>query len=106
METLTVSKKTTAFGLSLAICAVVNAALVILKEKNHGAMTTMQKATGHHWITHSVVIIVLFFLLAGVFASMSKPKERGLSVARLLGIIITGVAIGCLAIAGFYAFID
>jgi hypothetical protein len=106
MEKFTVSRATTSFGLSLAVCAVVNAVVVILKEKKRGVMAWMQRATGHHWITHSIFLLVLFFLLAGVFASISKGQEGRLSTSRLLAIILSGVAIGCLAIATFYAFID
>jgi len=103
---LKLSKITISFCLSLAICSVVNAALVIIKEKNAAVMTLMQKATGHHWITHSAIMLVLFFLLGGLLMFIPNVRKRSLGKNQLLGIMLTGIAIGCFAIAGFYLLAD
>ena len=46
MENQPVSKYTVAFGLSLAWCSVLNALLVIVKEKNPAVQAAMKKLTG------------------------------------------------------------
>ncbi|HVV00842.1 MAG TPA: hypothetical protein VHH88_05730 [Verrucomicrobiae bacterium] len=104
MEKSLVSNTTISFGFSLAVCALINAALVILKEKNRAVRAWMQKATGHHWITHSAALLILFFLVAGLFGRVLKSREPGSGARGLIRILAAGVVIGSLAIAGFYAF--
>jgi len=50
MENTSVSKYTISFGLSLALTSVINALLVVAKEKIPAVMTGLQKLTGHHWV--------------------------------------------------------
>ena len=46
MQDSTLSKKTVSFGWSLAICAVLNALLVVAKERSKALTDWMQKLTG------------------------------------------------------------
>ena len=68
MENFGISKYTNSFGLSLALASVANGLLVIAKESSPAVQAGMQKITGHHWITHSVVILALFFGCGLLFA--------------------------------------
>ncbi|HEX3624314.1 MAG TPA: hypothetical protein VH280_02705 [Verrucomicrobiae bacterium] len=90
------SKRAVAFGLSFSVCSVVNAILVIAKEKNPAVQSAMQKLTGHHWITHSAIVIILFVIFGLVFSRINIP------VNRLLQIIIGAVVLSSLLIIGFY----
>jgi hypothetical protein len=66
-------------------------------------MAWMKQATGHHWATHSLLSLILFFALGLVLARGQGPK---MTAASLVKIIVAGVAIGGLIIMGFYLFLD
>lgn len=106
MENNTVSKYTTSFGLALAICSVVNALLVVAKEKSVVVQGVMQKMTGNHWVTHSALVVVLFFLLGWLLSLANRGQGLKLAANRLPGIIAAGVVTGGLIITGFYLFAD
>jgi|SRR5215469_18501270 len=92
----TLSKQTTSFGLSLVVCSLVNALLVIAKEISPAVQSAMQKLTGHHWVTHSAIVVILFIVLGFFFANVA------ISVNRLIKTIVTCVLISGLIIVGFY----
>ena len=106
MENTTLSKHTTSFGLSLALCAVLNALLVVAKEKSKGVADWMQKISGHHWITHVAVVLILFAILGWCFARMNSGQGPKMPVHRLTGIVFSGVVAGVLIVLGFYVFAD
>lgn len=102
MQDPTLSKSTVSFGLSLAVCAVLNALLVVAKEKSKSVTDWMQKMTGHHWITHVVIVLIAFFALGFAFAQVNRTGETRTSADRLAKIVIAGVVAGVLIIGGFY----
>jgi hypothetical protein len=106
MENTAVSKHTISFGLSLALCAVLNALLVIAKERSKGVVDWMQKITGHHWITHVAIILILFALFGWCFAGTNGGQGPKMSVNRLTGIVFSGVVAGVLIVLGFYVIAD
>jgi hypothetical protein len=106
MENTTVSNRTTGFGLALAVVCVINALLVVAKEKSAAVMDGMKKLTGHHWITHSVIVIVLFVGLGWLLSLGGGSRGRNLSASRLIGTVVSGVAVASLIIVGFYLFAD
>ena len=102
MENTSVSKYTVSFGLALAVAGVVNGLLVIAKEKIPAVLSGMQKLTGHHWVTHSVIVLGLFAILGWLFAQFNGGQGIRLTVNRLIGTLVAGVAAGGLIIVGFY----
>ena len=102
MENTGVSKHTTSFGLSLALASVANGLLVIAKESSPAVQTGMQKITGHHWITHSVVILAIFLGGGWLFAQLNGGQGIKMSAGRLLNTVVRGVVIGGLLMVGFY----
>jgi hypothetical protein len=102
MENTGISKYTISFGLSLALASVVNGLLVIAKEKIPAVQTGMQKFTGHHWVTHSVIILGLFAVCGWRFAQAGGGQGIKMAAGRLIGVILSGVATGGLLILGFY----
>ena len=96
-----IGKYTVAYGLSLAIVCVVNALLVVLKEMSESVHGWMMRLTGHHWVTHSIFIVLLFALLGWLFGRVNEGKGVQLSVTRLIVAILGGVVVGGLIIAGF-----
>jgi hypothetical protein len=106
MEGNPISKYTVSFGLSLALCSVINALLVVVKEKSPTFAADLQKMTGHHWVTHSAIVVLLFALCGWLFALPNGGRGFQLAPGRLVGIIIAGVAAGGLIIMGFYLVAD
>lgn len=92
----TVSKNVVSFGLSVSVCSIVNALLVIAKEKNPAVQSAMQKLTGHHWVTHSAIVLILFVILGFAFSRIN------ISVNRLIQTIVAAVIVSTLLIIGFY----
>jgi uncharacterized membrane protein SirB2 len=106
MENKPVSKYTISFGFALAICCVVNALLVIAKEKSPALQAAMKKMTGHHWITHSAIILLLFISLGFLLAQLKGVRSDSASVNRLIQFITAGVFLASTLILGFYLLAD
>jgi hypothetical protein len=102
MENTGVSKYTISFGLSLALASVANGLLVVAKEKIPAVLAGMQKLTGHNWVTHGVIILGLFACFGWLFAHVNGGQGIKMTVNRLIGTLVSGVAIGGLVILGFY----
>jgi hypothetical protein len=106
MENNPVSKYTIAFGLALAISSVVNALLVVAKEKSTVVQALMRRMTGSHWITHVVIVLILFVAIGFLSASVKSGQGIKMPVNRLIKAIIAGVFVAGLIIIGFYAAAD
>jgi hypothetical protein len=106
MENQSVSKYTVSFGFSLALCSVLNALLVVAKEKCHAVAAAMQRVTGHHWITHGAAVMLLFLVCGWLFARPNGGQGLQPTASRLLGIIVAGVLAGGGIIMGFYLIAD
>lgn len=106
METPSLSKYTNSFGLSLAVASVVNAVLVVAKEKSPAVMAGMKKLTGHHWITHSAVVMGLFFVLGVALAMPNGGQGMKMNPRSLLATVVGGAVLGGLIIVGFYLLAD
>ena len=104
MENTSLSKYTISFGLSLALCSVLNALLVVLKETSRTVVAELQKTTGHQWVTHVAIVLVLFALLGWLFSLANHGQGLKLPAGRLTGIVVAGVVAGGLIITAFYLF--
>jgi hypothetical protein len=102
METASVSKYTISFGLSLAICSVINALIVVAKEKSDAVMAGMKKMTGHHWVTHSAIIVILFVVFGFALARTGGAQGPKMGANRLIGMVAAGVLAAGVIIVGFY----
>ena len=102
MENTPVSKYTISFGLALALASVVNGLLVVAKEKLPAVLNGMQKLTGHHWVTHSVIVVGLFVFFGWLFAQFNGGQGIRLTISRLIGSFVAGVVTGGVIIVVFY----
>jgi hypothetical protein len=86
-----------AFGLSAAITVVFNVVLAFVKDSYPPLNSFMASLTGHHWRTHGLVDVAVFFLLGWFFMSRGIPA-RGLtggSVATVTAAtVLAGAALG------------
>ena len=101
-ENTGLSKYTVSFGLSLALASVINALLVIAKEKIPAVMDGLQSMTGHHWISHAIIVLVIFVGLGWIFAQPNGGLGIKIPVNRLIGLVVSGIVGSGLIIAGFY----
>lgn len=106
MENIAVSKYTISFGLSLALSSVANALLVVVKEKSHTVTAWMQKITGHQWVTHVAIILILFACFGWLFTRVNNGQGPKIAVNRLIKTIAAGIVAGGLLITGFYLIAD
>ncbi|MDR3405635.1 MAG: hypothetical protein P4L99_24280 [Chthoniobacter sp.] len=106
MENTTLSKRSIAFGLALAVACVVNALIVVVKEKSPAVMGGMKKVLGHHWTTHSAIVIVLFLALGGLLGLARGGRGMEMTANRLISILLSAVGVAAVIIIGFYLFID
>jgi len=102
MENNSLSKHTISFGLALALASVINGLLVVAKEKSPAVLAGMQKLTGHHWISHSAIVLGLFFLCGGLIARLNGGQGIKMTVNRFLALLVSGVMLGGAVIVGFY----
>jgi len=101
-ETPGLSKSTRSFGVALALASVLNGLLVVVKEKSPAVQSALQKLTGHHWITHSAIILALFFLVGWGLGRLNGGQGIRLTARQLLATLVTGVVLGGLIIVVFY----
>jgi len=91
------------FGWSLTVVSVLSALLVILKEKNEAVMALMTGATTHHWITHGLVVLMLFVVLGLVLARVpADDAAKASDFSSLAVAIIVSTIISGLILAGFF----
>jgi predicted ferric reductase len=102
MENRTVSKYTASFGLALALSSLLNALLVVVKEKSPVVQAEMKSLTGHHWVTHAAIVLVLFVAFGFLLAQFKRGQGLTLPVNRLIQTILAGVVAAGAIIVGFY----
>jgi hypothetical protein len=106
MQDSALSKYTVSFGRSLAICAVLNAFLVIIKEKSKTVNGWMTKMAGHHWTAHVLIMLTIFLTLGFVLTPSNRSGETKSSADSLVKLVTAGVIAGVLIIVGFYVIAD
>ncbi len=100
------TKRAVTFGLSLALCSLLNAALVIAKESSKTVTNWMQRLTGHHWVTHVALVFIVYFAAAWAISRIHAGAGPRLSAQRLLQMVLGGVIGGVLIILCFYLVAD
>jgi hypothetical protein len=105
MQNTPLSKRTVGFGFAVAIACIVNAVIVVAKEKSGAVMNAMKSILGHHWTTHAAVVIGLFFFLGGLFTALRGDGPEP-SADRLIGTLVSCIVIAGMIIVGFYVVAD
>ncbi|MBY4677593.1 hypothetical protein [Marinobacterium arenosum] len=101
MKETGVDSKTAAFGLALAITSLLSAILVVIKELNQDTVLALMKsATGHHWVSHGIFVLIVFLVLGWVLARGEVGSR--LSGNALSAIISASIVLSALIIAGFF----
>jgi hypothetical protein len=106
MSAMQLNKCTRSYSLSFAVVSVASALLVVVKELNEGVMGLMKKVTVHHWVTHAVFDVALFFLLAMALGRMHDGQGPQISDENTLKAVVGATAIGLVIILAFYGVFD
>ena len=88
MQENSLSPKTIAFGYSAIIVIILNSLLTIAKSKFEEFHHFLATISGHHWVTHGVFIVILFFILGFVFIKKIKSSGKFLRTFLMLASII------------------
>jgi hypothetical protein len=93
----TISAKVAGYGVSYAITSIMSALIVVLKEANPGVHDFLASITGHHWVTHSLLDVIVFVVLGAVLSRSAGMRMSGNSIITIVvgatvisGLIITG----------------
>jgi hypothetical protein len=85
------------FGLAAAITVVFNTVLALVKDAYEPLNQFMARLTGHHWVSHALFDLVVFFLLGWLMTTRGAPAS-GLTnrlVVTLAGaVVIAGAGLG------------
>ncbi len=102
-QVVELGKFTRSFGLSFAITSILSALLVVVKETNQDTVLAWMKvATGHHWVTHGLVDLVIFVSLGWLLARLNCGDGVHVSTWSLVGWIIAALVVSWVIIIGFY----
>ena len=103
IETREMGTYTKSFGLSFAIACLFNALLVIVKESNEDTVLAwMKAATGHHWVTHGILNLIVFFVLGWSLSRVNDGHGVTITSKALVTVIVAALVISWLIIAGFF----
>ena len=103
MENSEIGKYGRSFGVSFAITSLFSVLLLILKETNEKTVMAWMKAvTPHHWITHTLLDLIIFVVLGVVLAKSNDGQGIKISSDKLNSFIVGAFIISGILIAGFY----
>ena len=87
---------------SFFVLCILNGILVIAKESYSPLKMLMADLSGHHWVTHGIVILVVYPLLTMALLRFCRVENSAGNDVQLSNRVIQGVIIGVLLITGFY----
>jgi len=92
------SATVTGYGISYSVTSIFSALLVILKESNESVQGLLVALSGHHWVTHGILNLILFVVL-GVILSRREIDMSGDTLTKL---VVGSTIVGGLIIALFF----
>ena len=92
---VTVERTAAAFGLSAAVTILFNTVLAWVKDATPALNDLMKAATGHHWRTHGIVDVVVFFVLGYIFLVQGSTKKitNGLTIGLVISAVVAGAGL-------------
>jgi len=91
----TLDSVATAFGIAAAVTIVFNTLLAWVKDAYDPLNTLMAHVGGHHWTTHGLADVILFFALGAVLMRRRAPMD-GNRIALLVAgaVVVSGAGLG------------
>ena len=94
-----VGSKEAGYALSYSITVILNAIIVVFKEGSESVHNFMAALTGHHWVTHGLIDIIVFVVLGMVLSR----RDLNMSGSSLVKSVVGSTVIGGLIIAIYMA---
>lgn len=94
-----ISPAVVGYGISFAVTSILSALLVVLKESNESVQALLVAITGHHWITHGLLDVIVFVAL-GALLSRRNIVMKGNTLATT---VVGATVVSGLIIVGFFA---
>ncbi|UTV30976.1 hypothetical protein [Photobacterium atrarenae] len=88
------------FSLSYAVTSIFSALLVVLKEISETIHHVLVVITGHHWVTHGLLDLILFVALG--FVLSRKYGDADITDNALIMSITGSTILSGLIISGYY----
>ncbi len=82
-----------AFALSASVTVLFNVVLAFVKDSSPALNSFMANLTGHHWRTHGLFDVIVFFLLGWLFMSRGIPAD-GLTGKSVVGVVVATIVAG------------
>lgn len=96
----TLDRVSSAFATSAAVTILFNAVLTIVKDSSEPLAAFMAKLTGHHWITHGVIVLAVFLILGWILAR--SDATRTISDTRLVELLVASTVLAGGVIATWF----
>lgn len=93
-------RATAAFGLAVAITVLFNTVLAWIKDAYEPLNAFMAHLGGHHWTTHGLADVALFFALGIVF--MNTGVGERINPNRLIGGVVLSVVIAGVGLLAWF----
>jgi len=86
------------YGLSYSIASILSALLVVLKESNESVHNLLVAMTGHHWVSHGLINIIIFLVLGYIFSN----RDMDMSQSNLIKTVVGSTVLSGLIIVGYF----
>jgi hypothetical protein len=80
-----------AFGWAAVVVIIFNTVLAWIKDAYEPLNTLMAHLTGHHWITHGLVDVILFFLVGWL---LTRSHASALTGSLAASVVVAAVVAG------------
>lgn len=91
-----------AYGVGASVAVVFNTLLAWVKDSYPPLNAAMKQITGHHWITHGLAVVLVFFVVGFVLSRRSGDAIQG--VYTPIVVLCGAVVIAGLGLAGWFLF--
>lgn len=92
-ETASADRLAAAFGWAAVVAIVFNTVLAFIKDAYDPLNNLMKAMTGHHWITHGLVDVIVFLGVGWLLLASGTPT-LGLSNRAIIALIVAAVVAG------------
>ena len=89
-----------ALGWAAAVAIVFNTLLAFIKDAYEPLNALMKAMTGHHWITHGLVDVIVFIVVGWLILARGT-RGPDLSRATVIGVVVAAVVAGA-GLAGWF----
>lgn len=78
--------------MSYATTSILNAVLVVLKEGSEADHDRLAAVTGHHWVTHGLLDLIVFLVIGFVLSRRNITMSGNALVTTIVGAaVVSGV---------------